>query len=666
MRIGKGGILVIKRPWPSMIRTIWGDPGALQEELLPRGASAASYYLAGDGAVARQRHGYFTHHGPHRRRAERVGPSAGHDGDRVGAGRQSAGRGSRGRRPAGRHDRRGRVRVRRAEAGAAVAATRREKIAKELRDWVGKEIGPIAKPKDIRFGDNLPKTRSGKIMRRLLRSIAKGEEITQDMSTLENPAILDQLKQALCDGADAAATTCGCRRMPTMQLILPGASSKLVARDRAARARGSGRAVRSCAGAGQDPEANFFYRIAQDGRRSPFTWLFRLHHAAVHRRPPRAARGVLRPARSLLRLATLFAIANACIRHGLPWPSACSDADACAHRALVLASELAALVRRVQARDTRAQALRAHRSRVASRRCAARSPRIGFALAQEDRKREALAKFDRCDRRLAPDDAESHFNRGFLLQELNDHEAAIAALRARARAQSGHDRALYGWRCRSSRCGGSTRRVAPLKQNTKLQPMSPYGWYQLGASQFERGKTDKTQAIIDHLAKFEPKVARAAGARDRPRGAAEAMSVADALQRADTPASRRTNEAARIGHPVYTARQLAVATRCLYSLQISADRQAGRAGREAPPEKVRAPARSQAEARGFPAVREEEPAMQLTEKHLEYWSKNLRITGDPAFHLVRGDVRHRLLRPRARRSISSAGRSRSTWPRRAR
>ena len=68
-------------------------------------------------------------------------------------------------------------------------------IAKELRDWVGKEIGPIAKPKDIRFGDNLPKTRSGKIMRRLLRSVAKGEAITQDVSTLENPAILDQLSQ---------------------------------------------------------------------------------------------------------------------------------------------------------------------------------------------------------------------------------------------------------------------------------------------------------------------------------------------------------------------------------------------------------------------------------------------------------------------------------------
>ncbi|NDB44962.1 MAG: acetyl-coenzyme A synthetase, partial [Betaproteobacteria bacterium] len=66
----------------------------------------------------------------------------------------------------------------------------------QLRDHIAKEIGPIAKPKDIRFGENLPKTRSGKIMRRLLRSLAKGEEITQDISTLENPAILGQLGQA--------------------------------------------------------------------------------------------------------------------------------------------------------------------------------------------------------------------------------------------------------------------------------------------------------------------------------------------------------------------------------------------------------------------------------------------------------------------------------------
>ena len=69
-----------------------------------------------------------------------------------------------------------------------------EALTKELRDWVGEQIGAIAKPDDIRFADNLPKTRSGKIMRRLLRTIAKGEEITQDTSTLENESILDQLQ----------------------------------------------------------------------------------------------------------------------------------------------------------------------------------------------------------------------------------------------------------------------------------------------------------------------------------------------------------------------------------------------------------------------------------------------------------------------------------------
>jgi acetyl-CoA synthetase len=69
-----------------------------------------------------------------------------------------------------------------------------EELTKELRDWVGKQIGPIAKPDDMRFSDNLPKTRSGKIMRRLLRTIAAGEEITQDISTLENEGIVLQLQ----------------------------------------------------------------------------------------------------------------------------------------------------------------------------------------------------------------------------------------------------------------------------------------------------------------------------------------------------------------------------------------------------------------------------------------------------------------------------------------
>ena len=78
---------------------------------------------------------------------------------------------------------------------ARPAGDQAKTVIKELQEWVGKEIGPIARPKDIRFGDNLPKTRSGKIMRRLLRSIAKGEEITQDVTTLENPAILQQLSE---------------------------------------------------------------------------------------------------------------------------------------------------------------------------------------------------------------------------------------------------------------------------------------------------------------------------------------------------------------------------------------------------------------------------------------------------------------------------------------
>ena len=69
-----------------------------------------------------------------------------------------------------------------------------EQVVKQLREWVGEQIGAIAKPDDIRFADGLPKTRSGKIMRRLLRTIAKGEEITSDTSTLENEAVIPQLQ----------------------------------------------------------------------------------------------------------------------------------------------------------------------------------------------------------------------------------------------------------------------------------------------------------------------------------------------------------------------------------------------------------------------------------------------------------------------------------------
>jgi hypothetical protein len=79
-------------------------------------------------------------------------------------------------------------------------------LVKELREWVAQQLGPIAKPDDIRFADNLPKTRSGKIMRRLLKAIARGEEITQDVSTLENPAILEQLRGTHTSASAAPAS----------------------------------------------------------------------------------------------------------------------------------------------------------------------------------------------------------------------------------------------------------------------------------------------------------------------------------------------------------------------------------------------------------------------------------------------------------------------------
>jgi acetyl-CoA synthetase len=192
---GHGGILVIKRPWPAMIRTIWGDPERYKTSYFPQ-ELGGKLYLAGDGAVRDKKHGYFTIMG----RIDDVLNVSGH---RLGTMEIESALVSNSlvaeAAVVGRPD---------DLTGEAVCAfvvlkqarpsgAEGEKIAKQLRDWVGKEIGPIAKPKDIRFGDNLPKTRSGKIMRRLLRSIAKGENITQDTSTLENPAILEQLKQAL-------------------------------------------------------------------------------------------------------------------------------------------------------------------------------------------------------------------------------------------------------------------------------------------------------------------------------------------------------------------------------------------------------------------------------------------------------------------------------------
>jgi acetyl-CoA synthetase len=185
-----GGYLVIRKPWPSMLRTIWGDNERYISTYWEKFQNR--YYVAGDSAH-RDKDGYFWIMG----RIDDVLKVSGH---RLGTmeiesvlvanprvaeaavvGKQHEIKGEsvfayvacKGPRPTG---------------AAAVALT------KELRDWVAEQLGAIAKPDDIRFVDNLPKTRSGKIMRRLLRAIARGEPITQDISTLENPAIVEQLR----------------------------------------------------------------------------------------------------------------------------------------------------------------------------------------------------------------------------------------------------------------------------------------------------------------------------------------------------------------------------------------------------------------------------------------------------------------------------------------
>ena len=175
-------------------RQIWNDPDRFRKSYYPADFQG-KYYLAGDGAICDKDSGYFTITG----RIDDVLNVSGH---RMGTMEiesalvahpkvaESAVVG----RP---DDLTGEAIVAFVVLrGARPTGEEAKKLVSELQAWVGKEIGPIAKPKDIRFGENLPKTRSGKIMRRLLRSLAKGEDVTQDTSTLENPAILEQLKQA--------------------------------------------------------------------------------------------------------------------------------------------------------------------------------------------------------------------------------------------------------------------------------------------------------------------------------------------------------------------------------------------------------------------------------------------------------------------------------------
>jgi acetyl-CoA synthetase len=222
-----GGYLVIRKPWPSMLRTIWGDNARYVDTYWSKFDNR--YYVAGDSAH-RDKDGYFWIMG----RIDDVLNVAGHrlgtmevesalvahprvaEAAVVGKPHEIKGESvfafvvCRGERPTG----------------------ETEALVKELRDWVAAQVGAIAKPDDIRFADNLPKTRSGKIMRRLLKSVARGEEIAQDVSTLENPAILDQLRGHHVPTAPAKAAPAKKPARKVAKKVAKKATKKQAARSR--------------------------------------------------------------------------------------------------------------------------------------------------------------------------------------------------------------------------------------------------------------------------------------------------------------------------------------------------------------------------------------------------------------------------------------------------
>ncbi|MCF7821647.1 MAG: acetate--CoA ligase [Mariprofundaceae bacterium] len=180
-----GGLLVMTKPWPSMLRGIWGDDERYVDTYWHKFGNHT--YFAGDGA-RRDKDGYFWIMG----RVDDVLNVSGH---RLGTMEVESALVSHAAvaeaAVVGRPD------DIKGEAICAFVVLKGEAsdaLKAELRKHVASEIGPIAKPDDIRFAATLPKTRSGKIMRRLLRDIAAGREITSDISTLEDPGVVRQLQ----------------------------------------------------------------------------------------------------------------------------------------------------------------------------------------------------------------------------------------------------------------------------------------------------------------------------------------------------------------------------------------------------------------------------------------------------------------------------------------
>jgi len=184
---GQGGLLVIRKPWPSMARTIYGDPKRYEEAYW---SEIPGSYFTGDGA-RRDADGYFWLMG----RVDDVINVSGH---RLGTMEVESALVAHPKvaeaAVVGRPDE---------MKGQAIAAfvtleighVASEELRQELRQWVAKEIGALARPDDLRFTDSLPKTRSGKIMRRLLRELAATGEVKGDTTTLEDFTVIARLRE---------------------------------------------------------------------------------------------------------------------------------------------------------------------------------------------------------------------------------------------------------------------------------------------------------------------------------------------------------------------------------------------------------------------------------------------------------------------------------------
>jgi acetyl-CoA synthetase len=182
---GGGGYLVLKQPWPAMLRTIYGDPKRYQDQYW---SQLPGMYFTGDGA-RKDADGYFWIMG----RIDDVINVSGHrlSTMEVESALVAHPKVAEAAVVARLDDLKGQAIAAFVTLKAGNAPS--NELKEELRLWVAKEIGSLAKPDDVRFSDALPKTRSGKIMRRLLKEIASGGEVKGDTTTLEDLSVIAKL-----------------------------------------------------------------------------------------------------------------------------------------------------------------------------------------------------------------------------------------------------------------------------------------------------------------------------------------------------------------------------------------------------------------------------------------------------------------------------------------